>query len=920
MAAVFAAAIFICYYAGVPATLAAGGAGTLLVFGAGGLLSAPGSAGAQSAPDSVGTSSAPSSAGSSSASGKHGFVWLLLFCYILSVLNFWMTENRNYELVSHAEETVTLVGEVDERQNRLTSAGESYIQLEVSVEQLVSDEPSTGQIVPDASGESFAEERSWDQSTGSTPEAQTLKHPEKILIRIYDNPDFDGVPGQYICAKGELRIPDTRRNPGCFDYRLYLKSLDIRTTMTARSIRVVTGKEYLEITGRSFCISRISARMKTVLYHVKTGFVAGLRATTGPTAASMMEAILFGDKGGLEEETVETFQRNGTAHILAVSGLHIGIIYAFLLRVWNLIGTLTGGRLCARRGWSFFLIMGTFFWCYMIMASFSPSVVRAVIMILLHMIAQITNRRYDLSCAAFAVFLAVLADCPFMLFNTGFQMSFLAVLTMGLILPYIHHFYSGMLAASVAVQLGLGPFVAYTFNYLSAAAVLVNIPVIFLAGIMVPMGVCGMALSAAGFPSSLLCKSLGGLCEMLTSLNDWVEVEGVTTFIVTSPSLVLIGFYYLGLLLLASEEGRMALFRAVRNETCKSHVRTSASHVRLAASQVRLAASPARTAVSYVLRTLAIAAALAVAFAWMAGDEFKKADMVFVDVGQGDCMHLRVDSTGALGALGLPLPESKLFSRHGYNVLIDGGGSADYDVGKKTLRPYLLKNGVRKVDLAIVTHLHTDHYEGIRSLCRMGMVDKLCVYEGYKVNESEILEECGLDTSDLIYVTAGKQLQVGSATFEFLAPPARSDAEYIQMASDEEDENNKSLLIKIEYQGVSALMTGDISAEGEAAVLERYQQNGSTNTDAGNILHCDILKVGHHGSKYSTSESFLAAVAPSVAVIQVGARNMYGHPTPEVLERLDSFAIPVWRNDWNGAIGIDLCKGHVKEVMTMIKP
>ena len=140
------------------------------------------------------------------------------------------------------------------------------------------------------------------------------------------------------------------------------------------------------------------------------------------------------------------------------------------------------------------------------------------------------------------------------------------------------------------------------------------------------------------------------------------------------------------------------------------------------------------------------------------------------------------------------------------------------------------------------------------------------------------------------------------------------------MASDEEDENNKSLLIKIEYQGVSALMTGDISAEGEAAVLERYQQNGSTNTDAGNILHCDILKVGHHGSKYSTSESFLSAVAPSIAVIQVGAHNMYGHPTPEVLERLDSFAIPVWRNDWNGAIGIDLCKGHVKEVMTMIKP
>ena len=83
-------------------------------------------------------------------------------------------------------------------------------------------------------------------------------------------------------------------------------------------------------------------------------------------------------------------------------------------------------------------------------------------------------------------------------------------------------------------------------------------------------------------------------------------------------------------------------------------------------------------------------------------------------------------------------------------------------------------------------------------------------------------------------------------------------------------------------------------------------------------LHADILKIGHHGSKTSSAEEFIDAVGPAFAVIQVGRNNMYGHPTPEVLERLRQRGIPTWRNDLQGAVGMDLKDGRVKEIKTML--
>lgn len=754
-------------------------------------------------------------AGNQPRSKSRRAAWLFLVCFCLGALAYWH-EDRLLAREADSLCGSSLLGEITDCTEKTSRSGDPCLQLTIKTEQgLVA--ARYYERDPDGAGQSY---RNGEQA-------------------------LEGCVAE---LTGELKEPGGRRNPGCFDYALYLKSLGITKTVTCDAMTVHPCRPFAAA-PRSFIRNRVCK--------VRESFLRRLAGRTDRQTAAMMRAIMFGDKGGLDEEMLETFQKNGTAHILAVSGLHIGIIYAFILKLWR-----------GRRRWAFFGFNMTFFILYAAAAGFSPSVTRAVVMVLLHTLAGIRGWRYDLSSAAFAVALAVILRNPFMLFNTGFQMSFLAVLTLTLILPYIRRFYTGVFLASLAVQIGLGPFILYQFNYFSFLTVLINVPVVALAGLIVPAGLAAMVFEETGFYArGIADEAVQALCRIMAELNEAGQAGGISTAQIPSPPLWCMAFYYAALLLFATEEGRLALIRAAHKG-------------------------------KYVLKTVLLILLVSAAFQAFASDGFSKCDITFVDVGQGDCMHLRIDDG------------SRLLRKHNaYHVLIDGGGRDGFDVGKQILRPYLLKNGVGKIDLAIVTHLHNDHYDGIRSLCRMGMVERLCVYEGYKTEEKQILSECSLERDDLIYAAAGDVFTLGDASFTMLAPPALTDSEYARLSEEEEDENKKSLLIKTEYHEVTVMMTGDIGEEGEQAVMVNHREQ----------LDCDILKVGHHGSRTSSCEQFLDAVSPAVAVIQVGENNMYGHPSPETLQRLSDTGASVYRNDRMGAIGFELGTGKIRKAVTIKK-
>lgn len=638
---------------------------------------------------------------------------------------------------------------------------------------------------------------------------------KKILVNVYsDIADYRTVLWDRVYITGEVSIPKERSNPGTFDYRRYLKSIGIRCIITAENI------ENVKKAGG------IAALLKSAKCRTADIFESAL----GDDSAVVM-GLLFGETSGIDEDIIETFRRGGTAHVLAVSGLHLGLLYSFLCRFKR-----------KKRSIPADIAIVLALSAYTALAGFTASVVRACLMIFIHIAGNHLNRRYDLISSTCVSMIIILAVNPMQVYSAGFQMSFLAVITLGIMIPLIQKKIKGILLPMIAVQTGMVPYTMYVFNYVSLTSVISNIPVYFIAAAMIPAGISVIAfcwLPVIAKPAAMIT---GLFVKLLLWCNDFTYMGGVFTFDVASPSVIFLAVYYIFIFYMCSEAGQIALIR--RN------------YKKIAA--VFAAAVICGAGCSVYL-----------------SDGFEKTDMVFVDVGQGDCLHIKAG---------------------GKNLLIDGGGSFNYNVGKSTLKPYLLKNGVTKIDMAIATHLHTDHYQGLKELSQTYRIKKLGVYEANSVNENHLKKE--FKTDEILYLAAGDVINMGrNVSVEVLSPDRGNPL-------DEKDENKNSLVLRVNVKGSGVLMTGDIDEKGEKTLI--------ADTD----IKADILKIAHHGSRYSSCEKFIAVAAPKIAVIQVG-KNTYGHPSEEVIKRLEEHKITVLRNDEQGAVGIRVNKAGDFGIVTM---
>jgi competence protein ComEC len=236
-------------------------------------------------------------------------------------------------------------------------------------------------------------------------------------------------------------------------------------------------------------------------------------------------------------------------------------------------------------------------------------------------------------------------------------------------------------------------------------------------------------------------------------------------------------------------------------------------------------------------------------------------EVSFFDVGQGDSIFIEAPG--------------------GYQVLIDGGPS--YSKVLDGLSKEMLLND-KEIDLIILTHPESDHMTGLFSVLDNYKVDNIIwtgiEKEGVKFETwKRMIKEEG---ANIYYANSGDVINMGEVSLEIISPKESI------VGKEFEESNNTAIVVKLKYKDSSFLFTGDISSKVESEL---------------NDIDIDVLKVAHHGSKYSTSEEFLEKVTPLVSVIQVG-KNSYGHPTEEILTRLDNFGIKVLRNDTNGDIKI----------------
>lgn len=279
----------------------------------------------------------------------------------------------------------------------------------------------------------------------------------------------------------------------------------------------------------------------------------------------------------------------------------------------------------------------------------------------------------------------------------------------------------------------------------------------------------------------------------------------------------------------------------------------------------------------YLFTIIVLAIAAAAAYVIPETDEPVRdlGQVVFVDVGQGDCTFVRTPN--------------------GSTLLIDGG---EYDAFNAELKPFLKSRGIDKVDFALATHYHSDHMGGIYELVEAGMADNLIIpdYEPENKAKSKLLKVSQRTGTRVMQVSADDKIQLGDIDVDItVLHPEKG-------GFSKTDENCNSLVLMLSYLGTDFLLTGDAEDDAEASVLKKFN------------IEADVLKVGHHGSSSSTSKKFIQAVDPTYAVIQCGEGNSYGHPHYETLDILEDNDARIYRTDTDGDISFFIDEKGIKEI------
>lgn len=620
--------------------------------------------------------------------------------------------------------------------------------------------------------------------------------------------------GDKILLSGEVLPLAGKAIPGGYDEKLYLRTKGVDYKIYPEKIQKV-GK----INGFAVCLQEQKEKVfevfDTVLPQKESGIV---------------KAMVTGEKDDIDPEIQDLYIKAGINHILCVSGLHVAIFALFL---HFFIGKCLKQSKRMAALISIICCIG-----FLIFTGFSPSSVRAVVMISIALLGQVLFKKSDwLNNLALAA-LAILLFQPLYLWNVGFQLSFITAFGIWIASQVVSKEkslfgkFKQSFLFSLYASLFSYPLVAYHFFSISLVGIFVNLLILPLCGALLFFAFF-TAVAGLIFPPLAAISSGGAygilkFYEMVCTLAVSIPNSYI---LVGAPAITSIGLYYL-VLCMCSFYGKK--FCNAKNILCVM---------------------------------------LALGVSVFGGRLFvHKNTIAFLDVGQGD--------------------SAVISTYDGRAVVIDGGGWMGTELGKNTgskvVKPYLQYLGIKELDGIFLTHFDDDHMLGVLELCELMPIKALYISE-YPYSEAENWERLKevLEKQNIMLYTLkeGDTANWGSyGRIDCLYP-----LEGVKFIGD--DDNHGSLVLKYEYGGTKVLLTGDAAAEDERVMLSK-----------GTDVSAEIIKLGHHGSKNSSSEAFLAAVSPEVGVISCSAGNLYGHPHEETLQRLNAQGVLAYRTDKQATI------------------
>lgn len=666
-------------------------------------------------------------------------------------------------------------------------------------------------------------------------DGQTVPAGGRLLINVASG-DFTMLRGDRVRLKTRIHLPRLLGLPGEFDYPRYLALREIgavgRVTSQADVVLMRAADEYSM--ARSF--DQAARRMGDFIR----------QALPDNRVSSVMTALLLGDQKRIPRELNDAYGRAGVNHILSISGFHVGVIAFFIVQMVILLATR-----CETLALHFnlrrtaLLIALPAMLAYLFLTGAAPATARSVIMLALFVLAMHAERESDPLNALLMAAMLLLIVSPASLFDLSFQLSFLALWGIVLVVPpvmrqlsevsgwrrIVMQFVVTSCAASAATALPL----LFTFSQASLNGIVANFIIVPLLGYgAVLAGFCVLPFIILSGPvAQILLWPAGKLVELSNQLIELfarlplLQFNGVTRL-------------------------DMLFFLAFM---------CSASFLRSSRCRVFLCSA---------MPAAALAAHLASPSA-MDG----KLHVTMLSLGQSESLLVR-------------LPD-------GSTMLVDGGGylhDNGLDFGGRYLLPALRKLGVTRIDHMVMTHSHPDHIGGLLAVARSMAVGEFMQPAAGGAGEQyaqlmSILQGNHVPRRTL---AAGDILRLGDGIAMSVLSPPGSFTRPADL-SDDFDMNEGSLVFRLTHGSVAMLFTADTGFPTE----QRLMMGGTE-------LSATVLKVGHHGSRHSTSEHFLNKVAPRVALISAGAGNSFGLPAADTLRQLRRNGIQIYRTDLDGTI------------------